>query len=195
MEEEPWMIVALPHHHLQGEWFGESMTPSWMGVSAIVGCWGWRSTAGNLDIQVQRVEERAVVIKVLVATRLEAVGGLLKSNQWFMEQLMSGRNMFGAWELWLKFFYVYHFSPDEVMIFLCRCYDGSFCIYIEVSSGSFSNALYQTRISSSCQNKPVFVGGAIQCDTWAFSISVWMIMLVLCGSEFRGIRMRIVLLM
>ena len=42
---------------------------------------GGRSTAGNLDTQVQRVEERAVVSKVLGATRLEAVGGLLKSNQ------------------------------------------------------------------------------------------------------------------
>ena len=94
MEEEPRMIVALPHHHLQGEWFEELMTPSWMGVSAIAAYWGGRSTARNLVMQVERVEVRAVVIKVLEATRLEAVGGLLKSSQWLGNSLWVGGIIF-----------------------------------------------------------------------------------------------------
>lgn len=63
-----------------------------------------------------------------------------------------------AHEFWLKFFDVYHFSSDEVMLFLCHMgllylYRGFFCQLLMLGTIQ--------EISSSCQNKPVFVGGNI----------------------------------
>lgn len=86
IKEESRMTAALRHQHLQGGWFGESMIPSWMGVSVIVRCRGERSTVGNLDIRVERVVEKAVAIKPTVATRLGAIGGLPKSNEYLRGQ-------------------------------------------------------------------------------------------------------------
>ena len=53
---------------------------------------GERSTAENLDILVGRVVGRAVVTKVTGATRLEAIGGLLRIE---VEQRIACGNLGG----------------------------------------------------------------------------------------------------
>lgn len=60
------------------------MASAWMVVLVIVGYQGERSIVENLDIRVKRVEERAVVIKTMGmgSTRLEAIGGLRRSNEY-----------------------------------------------------------------------------------------------------------------